>query len=176
MVNAGRWGRSGAERMLGRLPLRRCRRRGLRPMEICKWRFVAAVVDETRWRAVHLAVNLDVVVELSRRAEGKRAWSAGGPVVMSSPLYGPGAVSMWRASEMADGDVRLSSAMARARTAQRQGGHRWGGERAAASGGGIQCCPAWCVQRRSPSCHKDSDRDEEKIILVYRCIVEPSSH
>jgi len=24
------------------------------------------------------------------REEGKRAWSAGGPVVMSSPLYGPG--------------------------------------------------------------------------------------
>jgi len=40
---------------------------------------------------------------ISRRAEGKRAWSAGGPVVLlSPPLYGPGAVSMCRASEMAD--------------------------------------------------------------------------
>jgi len=87
-----------------------------------------------------------------------------------------GVVLMWRASEMADGDVRLGSAMARARTAQRRGGHRWGGERTAASGGGIQCCLAWCVQRRSPSCHKDSERDEENMRLVYRCIVEPSSH
>ena len=99
---------------------------------------------------------------ISRRAEGKRAWSAGGSTVVLSPQwYELGAVLMCRASDMADGEVRLSSATARARTAQRRGGHRGGGERAAALGGGIQCCSASCEQRMSPSCHRDSDRRRE---------------
>jgi len=31
-----------------------------------KWRFVAAVVDERWWRAVHRTINFDVVVEIDK--------------------------------------------------------------------------------------------------------------
>jgi len=126
-----------------------------------------------RRRAVDHTVDLLVVgcvvveIEEGRREEGViGGWLCGDVVVVERV---GGVPDVGCASEMAEGEVRPSSAMARARTAQRRGGQLWGGVRAVASGNGTQCCSAWWVQRRAPSCQRESERDEEKIRLVYRC-------